>query len=110
VLTGGGWWRVCCIWRAPPMAAQPSASSMKKCRSSGIGSVVAMMPWEYEAVVGNLVDRQVNRRPVDFLDVYALSPSRPYDAILDVFLALPGQCQSELHAPRPRLACVGRLF
>jgi hypothetical protein len=37
--------------------------------------VVAMMPWEYEAVVGNLVDRQVNRRPVDFLDVYALSHS-----------------------------------
>jgi len=69
-----------------------------------------MMPWEYEAVVGNLVGRQVNRRPVDFLDVYAPSTSRPYDAILDVFLALPGQCQSELHALRLRLACSDRFF
>src|SRR6266481_3102219 len=47
----------------------------------------------------------------DFPDVYAetLSVSRPYDAILDVFLALP-PVPVELHALRLRLACSGRLF
>jgi hypothetical protein len=70
---------------------------------------LGVAPWEYEAVVDNLVVRQANRRPVDFLDVYALSASRPYDAILDVFLALP-PVPTELHALRLGFACSGRLF
>src|SRR6516162_8509414 len=48
-------------------------------------------------------------RPADFLDVYALLVSRPYDAIFDVLLALP-PVPPELHALRLRLACSGRLF
>ena len=51
----------------------------------------------------------VNLRPADFLDVYALLVSRPYDAIFDVLLALP-PVPPELHALRLRLACSGRLF
>ena|SRR6266436_1762539 len=49
-------------------------------------------------------------RPADFPDVYAGIglDSRPYDAILDVFLALP-PVPAELHALRLHLACSGRL-
>src|SRR6266403_3552664 len=49
-------------------------------------------------------------RPADFPDVYVdtLLVSRPYDAILDVFLALP-PVPVELHALRLHLACSGRL-
>jgi hypothetical protein len=45
----------------------------------------------------------------DFPDVYAGTPlvNRPYDAILDVFLALPPM-PAELHALRLRLAFSGR--
>jgi hypothetical protein len=50
-------------------------------------------------------------RPADLLDVYAdtLLVSRPYDAILDVFLALP-PVLGKLHALRLLLAFNGRLF
>jgi hypothetical protein len=50
-------------------------------------------------------------RPADFRDVYAGIglDSRPYDAISDVFLALP-PVPAELHALRLHLACSGRLF
>jgi hypothetical protein len=50
-------------------------------------------------------------RPADFPDVYpeTLLASRPYDAILDVFLALP-PVPAELHALRLDLAFSGRLF
>src|SRR3954453_4319154 len=49
--------------------------------------------------------------PGDFRDVYAGIDldSRPYDAISDVFLALP-PVPAELHALRLHLACSGRLF
>jgi hypothetical protein len=46
-------------------------------------------------------------RLADLPDVYALLASRPYDAILDVFLALPPM-PLELHALRFLLACSGR--
>ena len=50
-------------------------------------------------------------RLTDFRDVYAGIglDSRPYDAISDVFLALP-PVPAELHALRLHLACSGRLF
>src|SRR4029077_10456486 len=50
-------------------------------------------------------------RPADFRDVYAGIglDSRSYDAISDVFLALP-PVPAELHALRLHLACSGRLF
>jgi hypothetical protein len=49
--------------------------------------------------------------PGDFRDVYGgiNSDSPPYDAISDVFLALP-PVPVELHALRLHLACSGRLF
>jgi len=49
--------------------------------------------------------------PGHFRDVYGRfnSDSRPYDAIADVFLALP-PVPVELHALRLHLACSGRLF
>ncbi len=78
---------------------------------SPLAELADTWPWEYEAVVDNLVDRQArhSRRPVDFPDVYAQLASRPCDAILDVFLALP-PVPAELHALRLHLACSGRLF
>ena len=50
-------------------------------------------------------------RSADFPDVYVdtLLVNRPYDAILDVFLALP-PVPAELHALRLLLACSGRRF
>jgi len=56
-------------------------------------------------------ETQVIHRPSDFPDVYGGigSDSPPYDAILDIFLALP-PVPAELHALCFRLACSGRLF
>ena len=50
-------------------------------------------------------------RPADFRDVYGGigSDSCPYDAILDIFLALP-PVPPELLGLRLHLACSGRLF
>src|ERR1700746_2713927 len=66
---------------------------------------------EYEAPVVNVLARQLLHihRSADFPDVYALLASRHYDAIFDVFLALP-PVPTEFQAFRLLLACSHRLF